>query len=55
VEAWKLLSGANAITDNALSVKTARYFLPGTILTNERKTGLSGLRNGYWNVKHLKH
>ncbi len=45
VAVWPLL---NAVTDkinSALSVKTAAFYLPVTVLNNGLKTGLSGFAN----------
>jgi hypothetical protein len=55
VAVWMLLSGELERIGNGLNVKTVRYYSLETILLNAWKTDLSGLKNGYWNGRLLRH
>lgn len=49
-----LLDGENKTVNNALSAIIVVFILPAMMLAEVYKTDLYGLKNGYWNAKHLK-
>jgi hypothetical protein len=49
------LAGESREENNDINVNTAVFFLPVMMLFSVLKTGLSGLEDGLWNDRLLKH
>lgn len=51
VAVWRLSGGVKGVVNSVLSVRTARFCSLKTNHSKDSEIGLSGLENGFWNVR----
>jgi hypothetical protein len=53
-EVWMLFVGGSSSESNGSSVRIVGFYIPKTGLSRKYKTGISGLRSGYWSDRPTK-